>query len=243
MSKAELMSRSISRLTFENNGKKNDGKPKTTRYIMTGEKWDNYNNAELELIRESRNDYREYGKRIYIFEGMMNIGVEEIKAAVQKHITLTGRKPLVVVDYLQILAPYSDRMNDKQSTDKNVLELKRMSRDKDITVITVSSFNRDNYSTDANMASFKESGGIEFTADILLGLQYSAKLSAEDKDKKKNTKKITEMGEQDERAVMLRILKNRNGKKGKLYYDYYALFNYFEESDAPPLESELNAMR
>ena len=44
---------------------------------------------------------------------------------------------------------------------RQVLELKRFSRDYSIPIIGISSFNRDNYTAPVNMASFKESGAIE----------------------------------------------------------------------------------
>ena len=46
-------------------------------------------------------------------------------------------KPVVLIDYLQILAPYSDKLTDKQSVDKNILELKRLSRDYKIPIIII----------------------------------------------------------------------------------------------------------
>ena len=45
------------------------------------------------------------------------------------HKKITGESPVVIIDYLQILAPYSERATDKQNTDKAVMELKRISRD------------------------------------------------------------------------------------------------------------------
>lgn len=53
-----------------------------------------------------------------------------------------------------------------------MLELKRISRDYKIPVIAISSFNRDNYSAPVNTAAFKESGAVEYSADVLIGLQY-----------------------------------------------------------------------
>ena len=72
-------------------------------------------------------EYREkISSHIWIYEGVGNIGVEYIRAEVEKHISITGRLPIVVIDYLQIVAPVDMRASDKQNTDKNVLELKRL---------------------------------------------------------------------------------------------------------------------
>jgi len=124
------------------------------------------------------------------------------------------------------------KATDKQNTDKAVLELKRLSRDKKIPVIAISSFNRDNYTAPVNLASFKESGAIEYSSDILLGLQLAGmdELSQSDGKRTETTRQIEEKKIADPRKAQLKILKNRNGKIGiSLYYDYYPMFNMFKE--------------
>ena len=232
MSRYELMAKSISRLTLENCGGETS-KAKTTRGILSGAKRKDYNNAEKELINQSIKDYAEYSKYIYIHEAIGDIGVEDIRQEVQKHTSFTGNTPIVIIDYLQIIAPYDTRASDKQNTDKAVLDLKRLSRDKKIPVLAISSFNRDNYTAPVNLASFKESGAIEYSSDILLGLQLDGmdNLSQSESNRGKTIKQIEEWKKADPRKAQLKILKNRNGKLGiSLYYDYYPMFNIFKES-------------
>jgi replicative DNA helicase len=203
---------------------------------LAGSRRKNYSNEEKELINKSISDYAEYSQSIYIHEGIGDIGVSEIRQEVQKHISFTGNTPIVVIDYLQILAPYDVRATDKQNTDKAVLELKRLSRDKKIPVIAISSFNRDNYTAPVNLASFKESVAIEYSSDILLGLQLAGmdELSQSDSKRSETTKRIEEKKSADPRKAQLKILKNRTGKIGvSLYYDYYPMFNMFKESAEP----------
>ena len=141
-----------------------------------------------------------------------------------KHIRLTGQKPFVLVDYLQIAAPYSDRSTDKQNTDKAVLELKRMSRDFKIPVMAVSSFNRENYGVPVHIACFEESGAIEYSADCLIGLQLKD-AGTEGFDARKAQQK-------DPRLVEVVILKNRNGRTGDgPTLAYHPRFGFFEEAD------------
>ena len=235
MSRFELMAKSISRLTLENC----DGTPgnaKTTRGILAGARWRNYGQAETDLIKRSIAGYHEYSSHIFIHEGIGNIGVEQMKQEVQKHIAFTGNSPVVIIDYLQIVAPHDERATDKQIVDRAVLELKRLSRDKKIPVIAISSFNRDNYTAPVNMSSFKESGGVEYSSDVLIGLQLAGMddLKQSDGQRANTTRKIEEMKTADPRKAQLKILKNRNGKIGiSLYYDYYPMFNTFKETDAP----------
>jgi len=237
MSCYELMAKSISRLTLNNCG----GVPnnaKTARGILAGARWKNYSQAETELIKRSISEYHEYSRHIFIHEGVGNIGVERIKQEVQRHISFIGNTPVVIIDYLQIITPPDDmkRSTDKQITDWNVLELKRLSRDKKIPVIAISSFNRDNYTAPVNMASFKESGAVEYSSDILLGLQLAGmdELSQSEGKRAETIRKIEEKKRADPRKAQLKILKNRNGRIGEsLYYDYYPKFNCFRETNAP----------
>lgn len=237
MARNELIAKSISRMTFirdkEETGSSSNAK--TTRGILTGTRYDSYSHTEIDLINQSVEDYKKFAKNIFITEGIGNVGVEEIRAKVQKHIKLTGKAPVVVIDYLQIIAPADMRATDKQNTDRAVLELKRLSRDFNIPIIGISSFNRDNYTAPVNLASFKESGAIEYSSDVLIGLQYEGMDYKEEESDKAREKRIREMMKQiieDGRSgrsqkIQVKILKNRNGSKGDVLMDFYPMFNYF----------------
>lgn len=224
MARAEIMAKSISRHTLQqvlsNGGDIRNAK--TTRGITTGKRYESYNRTERELINGAIVAYSQYAEHIYISEGIGDIGAEQIRETVKQHTLFTGNTPVVIIDYLQILAPYSERATDKQNTDKAVIELKRISRDYKTPVIGISSFNRANYSVAVTMEAFKESGAIEYSSDVLIGLQLKG---AGKKDFDANEAK-----KKSPREIELVILKNRNGSTGdKLGYRYYPLFNYFEE--------------
>lgn len=226
MSRREIMAKSISRLTLQvaqASGSATAAKSaKTSRGITNGARYSKYSQEERELIKKAIKEYGTYADRIYISEGIGDIGVTEVRTTIEQHVRFTGRTPVVIIDYVQILAPYSERATDKQNTDKAVLELKRMSRDFKTPVIGISSFNRANYREKVSMEAFKESGAIEYSSDVLIGLQLKG---AGDKGFDVDQKKAAHP-----REVELVILKNRNGKTGtKVNYNYYALFNYFEE--------------
>lgn len=237
MARNELIAKSVSRLTLiqdleENNSTAN---AKTTRGILTGTRYADYNQTERELIARSIAAYGTYAQNLYITEGIGNVGVEEIRDKVEKHIKLTGKAPVIVIDYLQIIAPADVRATDKQNTDKAVLELKRLSRDYSIPVIGISSFNRDNYTAPVNMASFKESGAIEYSSDVLIGLQYDGMDYQEgeaDKAREKRIRGLMKQAVADGKAgkpqkIQVKVLKHRNGSKGDAYLDFYPMFNYF----------------
>lgn len=231
MARAELMAKSISRLTFRLGTDPREAK--TTRGILNGKRYDNYSFTEHQLIKDALKAYKEYANHIFISEGVGDIGAAQVGEIVERHIKLTGRRPVVIIDYLQILAPYDMRGTDKQNTDKAVLELKRVSRDHQIPVITVSSFSRAYYNQSVTMEAFKESGAIEYSADVLIGIQFKGQDDAAEGKKFKDAILKFDANaarRKDPRELQLKILKNRNGQTGgEVEYTYYALFNDIRE--------------
>ena len=222
MARAELMSKSISRHTLQIAMR--DGidtrNAKTARGITDGKRHINYSRTENGLIRDAISAYGAYAERLYIQEGVGDIGVSQIRETIEKHIRFTGRRPLVIVDYMQILSPYNERATDKQNTDKAVLELKRMSRDFKLPIIAISAFNRTSYRAEAMFEALKESGSIEYTSDTVIGLQL--------KGAGKKDFNSTEEKKRDPRLIELVMLKNRQGKVGdKILFEYYPMFNLF----------------
>lgn len=225
MARTELMSKSISRQTLIDVMEDPNGdirNAKTNRGITAGSRYPKYSQKEKDLIQRAINAYGEYAKHIFIHEGIGNIDTDYIKGMVEKHIRVTGEKPVLLIDYVQILAPNDVRATDKQNMDKAVLELKRISRDYKIPVIGISSFNRANYKEAVTMEAFKESGAIEYGSDVLIGLQLKGAGS--------KTFDVNEAKKKSPREIELVILKNRNGRTGeKLGLSYYPMFNYFKE--------------
>ena len=125
MGKQELIAKSISRLSFQKCkswGSELDFAT-TTRNLMNGK---SLNSKErVDFLNECIKGYSDYAGRIFYHIGIGDIGVEKIKSVIARHIRITGRKPLVIIDYLQIIAPFDMRATDKQNTDKAVVELKR----------------------------------------------------------------------------------------------------------------------
>lgn len=231
MSKFEIISKSISRLTFDLSDDPSNAK--TSRGITSYDRYGKYSDTERKLISDSIKAYSEYANNIYIYEGVGDIGIDTITDAVKTHIELTGRHPLLIIDYLQILAPWEPRATDKQNTDKAVTELKRLSRDYKIPVFAISSFNRDNYSSAVNMSSFKESGAIEYSSDVLIGLQPAGMVNGNSQaEKKENIDIVDNCKRSVPRGVELILLKNRNGRTGaKVTFEYDPRFNHYKEID------------
>ena len=223
MSHYELIAKSLSRLTYELSMQETGGtvNAQNTRGIMAGVKYTTYTQDENITINAAMNAYGEYARRLFFLEGVGNIGVDAIRERVARHTDITGAAPVVIIDYMQILAPADVRATDKQNTDKAVLELKRLSRDYNTPVLAISSLNRDNYNRAINSASFKESGSIEYSCDVLIGVQYYGA--------GQESFNAAAAAEQDRREIEVKVLKNRNGKIGNTRLDFMKEYNYFTE--------------
>lgn len=147
-SKFELVTKAVSRISFET--KRGDARTHTT--ILKNKDVDEITSNAIATHT------MEIAPHEIIKEGTFSLSVEDIKTYLQEYAAETKEKPFVVIDYLQILAPSDTRLTDKQQIDHNITTLKRLSRDLDIPILAISSFNRTNYSQTASFEAFKESG-------------------------------------------------------------------------------------
>lgn len=187
---------------------------------------------------ESKAALKEYqettARNMHIIEGNFNTTVEYIKTYTKHFIStrMDNAAPVVVVDYLQIMQNTSGNAgNNRDNIDRNVTELKRLSRDLNIVVIVISSFNRNNYMMPVSFESFKESGGIEYTADVIMGLQLTIlndELYNKEGNIKEKREKLKKAKQETPRKIQLCCLKNRNGVTSfDLYFDYYPIYDLF----------------
>lgn len=237
MSRNEIMAKSISRYTFTTAIKDNirTNNAKTMRGISAGYRYEKYNQTEKDLINKASKLYAEgAGKNIYIYEGNGDTSVDEVIQTAKEFIKLTGEKPLVFIDYLQILAPHDPKMTDKQNTDYSVKVLKQLARDESIVVFAISSLNRESYGEPISMTSFKESGAIEYSSDVLIGLQFKDIEIVDDRGRRRKNKEfdISKAKEENPRKIDMKVLKSRSGgmSSNPLHYLYYPAFNYYQET-------------
>lgn len=180
---------------------------------------------DLKLLIEK---FRVVGERIAIFEGTFQTTVEAIREEVERYTIDNETSPVVIVDYIQILkAPDGGFRTDKQALDFAVSELKRIARDFNCVVIGISSINRGSYGEAFSYEALKESGGIEYTADTILGLQ----LPAEEKGQKTNTaERVKNIFKNEPVSLELKILKNRYGRAHEVIsLSFYPKYSFFEE--------------
>jgi len=230
--KSELTAKSLSRLTRSLSGEdERRAGALTSRSISTYSNWSKWTPKQSATFTHALEMYRESAAHLWVEEGIGNIGVEQTQGFVELHMQRTGKAPLVIVDYLQILAPSDTRATDKMNTDRAVTELKRLSRDYKTPVLAISSLNRASYSGPVTMEAFKESGAIEYGSDVLLGLQTHGLEAGHTETSRASNREAVERSKRDAvRWTELKVLKNRNGAIGEpVRLKFEAMFSYFEE--------------
>ena len=242
MAKEDIMARSISRHTYLiSQAQNNERLAKTELGIVAYERYSGYSDAEKAVIGEAYKAYTAYAdEHISIYEGKHT--AEDIRRKVENYITFTGHKPVVFVDYLQIVQPAERlrRATVREQVDDTIEAFTAMRRELKIPVVVVSSFNRGSYNTVADNTAFKESGTIEYSADctitLELDVQRSDKAGAAGATNGAKRDTLDGMrGNDSKREIKLTFQKNRGNRVGSVvYYLYNAKFNHFMEDESKP---------
>ena len=170
--------------------------------------------------------------------------IDELLRLIRPFCSDKKKSPVVCLDYLQIVPPSNDiqLVSDKARIDDIVHKLKTFQRETNTTFIVISSFNRLNYYQQVSFESFKESGNIEYTADVVWALQLSVandiKIGA---DISSTRKKFEDAKRQQPRHIQLKCLKNRQGQNYDCYFLYYSAHDFFQPMDYNPAENEYDA--
>jgi hypothetical protein len=206
------------------------------------------NGATCDALEAIKQKYAEKAKNYYIIPGDFKTTAADIVLYVQNFIKHHGVKPIVIIDYLQLIAPpFQFKGGIREYTDENLKTLKDMQKNNELFIIIVSSFNRSSNDEPVSYESFKETSMIEFTCDYVWGLQ----LTIQDAE---NTDFYTVIGSKggrsarplDERRQLINqaqaktpkgvefvSLKNRNGKQFfKAFFNYYPQHDFYIEDDA-----------
>ena len=200
---------------------------------------------DLEAVRAEYS--RKVGNRYHVIEGNFKTTVEVIQSAVEAFINQSGGTiPVVIVDYLQLIAPPANVKTDPRAAiDENIKALKDIQRSKGLFMLLLSNFNRSSYDKPVSYESFKESGLIEYTCDYVFGLQLSV-VDVENAEYYHRTEKtelermaarrqiIDTAMKQRPKEVEFICLKNRNGRQFfKGFFKYEVQHDLFIESLSP----------
>lgn len=238
MAKRELRAKSLSRLMYI----KGSSEAYTSTEILYPATRQKDFTKDFDIAKA---DYSQHiGRNIYYVTGIGSIMAKDISGRVKNFLDLhpDTPKPVVFVDYLQILKGEDPHETDKQRIDEAVVTLKRLSAREKITVFVISSFNRDNYTSQVSETAFKESGAVEYSADVLLGLQPAGMRADGEKGAAAENLQLCERckkGQQDPgrpglRLLELKVLKSRVGVPyGSAWLEYNPGYNQFSDGREP----------
>lgn len=212
-SRLELACKSFSRILAELHGITSN--TPDSKMLRTG-------TANKELQAAAAEYKRRVADRLTIIEGNYDCDIAKIKDYIKGYARRTGTRPVLIIDYLQVLKPSdgSRYQGTKETIDFNITELKRLSRSLKIPVIAISSVNRSHYYEPVSFESLKESGNIEYTADVVWGLQLQCTKGADPAQRKKSA---LEAKASNKRLVELVCLKNKSDRACyTCQFEYYA---------------------
>lgn len=96
----------------------------------------------------------------------------DIRAGVRRMRRRHGRAPLVIVDYLQLLAGGEGAERRQVKIGQDTRALKRLARDEGTTVIGMAQLNRDAANRQPQISDLREAGDIEQDADVVILLHW-----------------------------------------------------------------------
>ncbi|MFB6042981.1 DNA primase, partial [Lactobacillus delbrueckii subsp. lactis] len=115
----------------------------------------------------------------------------------------------------------------------SVSVLSELTKQAEVPVLVISSLNRASYWQDVSFESFKESGEIEYSADVMLGLEFAHReeyITVKGNGHVElNKDKFDQRKQEVPRRVEMVILKNRTGKTGgHIFFKYNAKYNNYQ---------------
>lgn len=188
-------------------------------------------------VADAAEQYRkEAAHRVFILEADSTVTVDRIRSAAMQVIERTHcQQLLIAVDYLQIVPGSQPGLDPRSRVDAVISDLKRLARELQATVLAITSVGRSSYDA-SHIGAFKESGNIEYTAD-LAGILIEDKKNA-----LTGADPFPHKGAQTHnwKRIYLDILKNRNGEKARINFDFYPAVSAYVQtaSDPEPLPEE-----
>ena len=248
MSPIDMLTKSLSRLIYQHAG------PLYQHYTA------------LQIRKGEADGTRELAEQLDYYQqhGLSNIAHIKLNSSTDIHYILdyvqdfmntTGKKPVVVIDYLQIIGSTKmtlpdDRVrivSDVRENLQRVLEItKDFQLNNNLFILMVSSINRGSYYKDITFDSFKETGSIEYTADVVWALQLSVFSNQRYTNALKLEEKSTGLSEKIKRQILaeekakgirkmtLKALKNRFGI-AEYAIDFY--YNCYYDTFTPKKQS------
>ena len=182
---------------------------------------------DMQKVLQAANRWAQFASHLHIIEGDDHTTIDTIRQISSQVLHRSGAsRCLIAVDYLQQI-PVSDAVaqrikSEKDKVDLHTSALRRLGRDLESPVIAISSENRAGYGRQ-DMSVFKESGGIEYSADI-------AVVMTREKDAEPQNRAW--------RTIKFNVVKNRNGETSCVKFKFYPAVAKFVEEGREALPDE-----
>ena len=239
MSTDLLIARSLARLAYRQNHRsmKSDEIPTANEIyykVLLSEESSmekRLREKKLEILSDTQERYEAAARNLYYVNCDGVYTADRIERRIARHVAETGQKPVIAVDYLQIMPAANPRqINQTEIVSTNLSELTRISRKFGIPAIIISATARENYNGNGGMAAFKSSGTAEYTSSLGAVMFYTAL-----RDKSKELESLTP---EEKKHVTFKAVKCRNvADVGELEFTREGEWFYFEEvhkNDARP---------
>lgn len=202
------------------------------------------------LFDEACGIYQEKIAQWLVFlEGMADrpTSADDVREAAWYIADRYGVPPVVFVDYLQLLAPVDEGLLERKNVDLNVKALRLLANKMNTPVVAIASLNRGSYYAPIDLDSFKESGGIEYGADVVMGIQPSGMddefAKVRDKGDGQIKRRMAEIvhatKNSNERHLEFKVLKQRGGRpEGAAVVTYLPVCNTFFNGRKYPLPGQ-----
>jgi len=187
-------------------------------------------------VKSGIEKYLEYAGNVHYIDCAFGWTIDDVVKSITQYIEATGVAPVVFIDYLQVIKPANDHISDIKAIDYSVqairgLQMATQKAGHPVTFIVISSVSRDNYTKEADLSAGKGSGGLEFTADVVLGMQPRVMVTpkfkrAREQTKRNMIKKAKNPGKGKPRQIMIECTKNRFGQP-----DYAVGFDYYPANE------------
>lgn len=229
----DIAAKAVSRRTYINscNDKEFEDTEKTTGELLNKECFIGYSEHDWEAVSAAAEIVAVKNANLQVLDQSWKDGTlwtaDSIVDYVAEWVGRAGQHPFVIIDYLQLLQMPDGAWGwtDKQIVDYNLQRFFSLAESSDVPVLLISSFNRAAYNSEASLASFKDSGSIEYSCDVVIAMDlYGA--GGEGFDELAGRVRTP-------RDILVRILKHKYGKAGdELPFLYDARYSFFKDPSA-----------
>ena len=182
---------------------------------------------------ELQNTFQEINDLNFFFDDSPNLTVSELRSKLRRYKNNYNIR-LVLIDYLQLIKPESNRDNRVNELSEITRNLKQLAKEFDLPVISLSQLSRQVENRDDKrplLSDLRESGSIEQDADVVMFiyresyyLQRNEPTRGADETQESYQKKHDSWKDRNEEVfnkAELIVAKQRNGPTGKieLYFD------------------------